>query len=223
MDEVDLATVELLGALTYGQLRSFTAVARTVGVAPDASTADALATWAIREHAGYECLRDHLATRTQLAAAVVDRQKMHFDAYFDRAPLDSWLGACVFFTLGLPIAADFTHWVAPVVDSATAGVITGVAEDRAPLLRHVTRRLEGLLVAPERREEARRLTADLVGRALTGFQTVVGDSNALKVLLAADAGATSGEQHVKQLAVSVMTGHHRRVIELGLEEVDDVR
>ena len=224
MDDVELATVELLGALAYGHLRSFAAVACTISVAPDASTADALSDWAVREHAGYRRLRDHLATRTDLAAAVMDRQKPQFDAYFDRAPLDSWFHACLFFALGLPIAADFTRSVAPLVDSSAAAVLSDVMEVRTPLLHDAGRRLDALLREEGRREEARRITADLVGRALTGFQTAVAASTALKVLLAGGADDdVSGEQRVKQLAVAVMAGHHRRVIEFGLEEVEDVR
>ena len=224
MDDVDLATVELLGALAYGQLRSFAALACTVGVAPDASAADALAERAVREHAGYRRLRDHLATRTELSTAVMDRQKPRFDTYFDRAPLESWFGACVFFALGLPIAADFTRWITPALDSDTAAVLTQVVDERAPLQEDASHRLAELLVGEAERERARRLTADLVGRALTGFQTVVADSDALKVLLTTGPGeGQTGEQRVKELAVSIMTGHHRRVIALGLEEVDDVR
>lgn len=222
-DELELAVVELLGALAYGQLRSFEATARTIGLAPDARTADAVASLAADEHAGYVLLRDHLVSRTQLAAAVMDRQKPHFDTYFDRAPLEDWFGACVFFALGLPIASDFCRAIAPALDDESAAVVRE-ALDKPEFGRGAVAQLAGLLVDDATRERARSLTADLLGRALTSYQGVVADTDALKVLLAADtAEGESGEQRVKRLAIEVMSGHRRRVIELGLEDLEDVR
>ena len=82
-ERLRLATVELLGAVTYGQLRAFQVTAAAIAVAPDARSADQLADFAVREHEAYVVLRDHLVAETDLAAAVIDRQKAVFDAYFD--------------------------------------------------------------------------------------------------------------------------------------------
>jgi len=220
----ELATVELLGALAYGQLRSFEATARVIRIAPDARTADGVATLAMREYNSYATLRDHLATRTELPAAVMDRQKPHFDAYFDRAPLDSWFEASVFFAVGLPLAVDFCRAVAPALDEATAAAIDRAMADKAGFERDAIGQLAAQLTDEAARERARRITADLLGRALTSYQGVVTETDALKVLLAADTGDDeSGEHRVKRLAVSVMGGHRRRSIELGLEHLEDVR
>jgi hypothetical protein len=223
VDERELATVELLGALAYGQLRAFEATARTIPHAPSAREADELADFAIAEHARYVRLRDHLASRTELPAAVMDRQRHAFDAYFDRAPLDEWLGARVFFALGLAMAADFARAIAPVLDDeAAAAVIASM--DRGEVERRAIRRLAELLDDDaEATERARHLAADLLGRALTGFQDVMGDSDALTVLLEGDlAAGEHAEQRVRRLAMSVLEGHRRRVVELGLEDLDDV-
>lgn len=219
-EELELATVELLGALAYGQLRSFEATARTVRVAPDARAADQVAQFAVDEHRRYVALRDHLAGRTQLATAVMDRQRPHFDAYFDRAPLDDWFGACVFFALGLPIASDFVYAVAPALDGESAQVVTH-AFDRGDSVQVSADALAAQLTDDAARDRARRLTADLLGRALTGFQGVMSATDALKVLLVADTEeGESGEQRVKRLALDVMDGHRRRAVDLGLEQLD---
>lgn len=223
-EEVDLATVELLGALAYGQLRSFEATARLIGLAPDSRAADAVADVASHEYAAYVRLRDHLAARTQLPSAVMDRQKPFFDAYFDRAPLDDWFGASVFFALGLPIAADFARAIAPTLDDETAAVVTEALTGRSAFERGALEQLAIQLVDAGARERARSLTADLLGRALTSYQGVVSDTDALKVLLAADTSEdTNAEQRVKRLAIAVLSGHRRRAVELGLEDLDDVR
>ncbi len=222
--ELELATVEVLGALAYGQLRSFESAARAVQHAPDAGTADVLAELAVREHAAYAALRDHLAGRTDLATAVMDRQKPHFDAYFDRVPLDDWFGACVFFAVGLPMAADFGRALAPVLAPETALVVVGALADRAPFERFAIERLGALLVDDAATQRAGRLGADVLGRALTIFQGIIADTDALKVLLEHDAEeeGVSGEARVKDLAITVLSGHRRRMVELGLEDLDEL-
>ncbi len=222
--DLELATVEVLGALAYGQLRSFESSARALRSAPDAVAADQLAELAVREHRAYAALRDHLTARTDLAAAVMDRQKPHFDAYFDRVPLDDWCGANVFFAIGLPIAADFGRALAPTLDPETAVVVVGALADRAPFEAFARERLAEQLVDDTARERARRQAADMLGRALTAFQGVIADTDALKVLLEHDASeeGISGETRVKQLAVTVLEGHRRRLVALGLEDVDEL-
>lgn len=221
-DEIELATVEVLGALTYGQLRSFEITSRAIRHAPDARRADQLADFALREHGGYALLRDHLMERTDLGPAVMDRQKPHFDAYFDRVPLEDWFEACTFFALGLPLAADFGRAIGPLLDEETGMAVVGALADRAPFEQFATDHLRELLADADGRDRARRLVADMVGRALTGFQGVISDTDALKVLVDADTNATtSGEERVRRLALVVMEAHRRRLVELGLEGVDE--
>jgi hypothetical protein len=222
-DRRRLATVELLGALAYGQLRSFAAVAQLVALAPDARTADLVASVSRTELDGYERLREHLGTLTQLPTAVMDRQKPSFDAYFDRAPLQDWLGASVFFALGVPMAGDFARDVAPALDDATAAVITDTIAGKGEFERAALTQLAEQLEDDDARERARHLTADLLGRALTTYQNVVGQTDALRVLLMGDQGeGESGERRVKRLAISVLAAHRRRTVELGLDDLDDL-
>ena len=221
-DDVELATVELLGALAYGQLRSFEVSSRAIRHSADARRADQIADFALREHAGYALLRDHLLERTDLGPAVMDRQKPHFDAYFDRVPLEDWFEACTFFALGLPIAADFGREVAPLLDERTGLVVVGALADRSPFEQFATEHLREQLVDDERRERARRLVADMIGRALTGFQGVITDTDALKILVASSAEpGETGESRVRRLALSVMERHRRRMLDLDLEDLDE--
>jgi len=222
MDDHELATVELLGALAYGQLRSFAATASTIPLAPNTAMADRLALWAATESDRYRRLRALLDERTELADAVMERQRAPFDDYFDRAPLDDWFGGCVFFALGLPIASDFVRAVAPTLDPQAAAVITEAFE-RENIEVEAVEHLSELLIDEAARERARGLTADLLGRALTGYQGVMADTDALKVLLDSDRReGETGEQRVKRLALDMLQGHRRRVLELELEDLEDV-
>ncbi len=222
-ERIELATVELLGALAYGQLRAFESAARAIRFAVGTEHADEVAGFARHEHDGYLGLRDLLAARTDLAFTVMDRQRPHFDRYFDQAPLDDWFGACTFFALGLPIAADFGREIAGALDDATAEVVLASIADRDQFERSATRALSELLVDDEARERARGIVADLLGRALSAYQGVMSDTDALRVLLEADrAEGETSERRVKRLAIEVISGHRRRMVALGLEDLDDV-
>lgn len=220
--EVERATVEVLGALAYGQLRAFAAAARVVSLAPDTGLADALAGHAVAEHTAYAALRDHLAGLTDDAAAAMERQRAPFDDFFDQVALDDWFDACTFFATGLPIAADFSRALGPALAPATAEVVVAALADRAPFEAFAIEQLRTLLVDDATRERARRLAADVLGRALTSYQGAMAATDALRVLVAADAAAQgiSSEARVKHLAMTVLDGHRRRVVALALEDLD---
>lgn len=220
-DRLRLATVELLGAVTYGQLRAFQTTASAIAVAPDARSADRLATFAVREHAAYVVLRDHLVDETDLAAAVIDRQKAVFDAYFDAVSLHDWRSACVFFTVGLPIAADFGREVAPTLESRTAEVVVGALADRGPFETWALEQLQAQMATDEDVASVRGMVADMLGRALTGYQGAMADTDALHVLLleAAEDDDEQGDALVRRVAVHVLDNHRRRMHALGIEDL----
>lgn len=218
-ERVRLATVELLGAVTYGQLRAFQTTATAIAVAPDARSADRLADFAVREHAAYVTLRDHLVAQTDLAAAVVDRQKAIFDAYFDAVPLGGWREACVFFTVGLPIAADFISEVAPALAAGTVEVVVAAFADRAPFEQWALEQLQAQMATDEEVAAVRHLVADMLGRALTGYQGAMADTDALQVLLLEMGdGDEGGDALVRRVAVRVLENHRRRMHALGIED-----
>ena len=215
--EGPLATAELVGALTYGQLRAFQITAAAVRFAPTIALADRLSAFAILEHDRYRKLRDHLGGRTDLADRVVERQRPRFDEYFDGVRMDDWIEAVTFFAVGLPMAADFARAVARLVDDETAAVITSALADRADFEDFARAELlEALRGGADAVDRLRHLVADVDGRALTGFQAAMTDSDALQVLLAGDEGGAA----VKQLAIEVLHTHRERMIGLGLDDVE---
>ena len=219
----DAAVTELLGALAYGQLRAIEAAARLIAVAPDAATADLAADVVNHEYGAYRTLQEDLSSRSGDPSAVMDPMKPFFDAYFDRAPLDDWFGASVFFALGLPIAADFARAVAPVLDRETGELVVEAIGGRERFEQAAVEQLRAQLTDADAQARARQLAGDLLGRALTSYQEAMGHTDALKVLFAdaAAAAGTTGEAQVKRLAMEVLTGHRRRTVELGLEDLDE--
>ena len=215
-----LATVELLGVLAYGQLRSFGAMSSAVRFAPDARAADRIASFADREHDAYRALHDHLAALTDLPTAAMDRQKGLFDRFFARAPLDDWFGAVVFFAFGIPLARDFMRTIVPMLDPASGDVVLRTLQDRAEVEDAAVALLRSELTGDAARERARGIVADLLGQALTSFQQAAGESDALSVLLGADDDEASTE--VRRLAMGLLTAHRGRIVELGLEDPEDL-
>ena len=215
-----LATVELLGVLAYGQMRSFAAMSSAVRFAPDARAADRIAAFAGREYDAYRALHGHLASMTDLATAAMDRQKGLFDRFFERAPLDDWFGAMVFFAFGIPLARDFMRTVVPMLDPESGDVVLRTLEDRAEVEAAAIGLLRSELTSDEARERARGIVADLLGQALTSFQQAAGDSDALSVLLGAEDDEASVE--VRRLAMGLLTAHRGRLVELGLEDPEDL-
>lgn len=215
-----LATVELLGALTYGQLRSFESTARAVRLAPDSRQADKVSNFAVREHEAYHALRTHLVSLTDLGGAVMDRQKPLFDSFFDLAPLEDWLGACTFFAVGLPLASDFCREIAPALEPETAEVVVAALGHHHGFEEYAIDQVLDLISHDDAAHERTRGTvADLLGRALTGFQASVADTDALKVLLEGDEGEDAGGSLVKRVALAVLAGHRRRMNALGLDDL----
>lgn len=222
-DELQLATAELLGALTYGQLRAYTTAVSLVPLAPDLERSEHLLGFAEREHDRYRRMRARLEELTDLPRPVMERQKPAFDRFFGDLTLDDWLGGVAFLAVGLPISADFARAVAPAVDDDTAAVLVGALAGRTNTEEWARTQLQAMLDQPEHHERARRLVAEVIGLALTEFTTALGSTDALRVLFEqqAEREERTGEQVVKRLAMQVLEEHRRRMHALGLDDLDE--
>lgn len=214
---VDLAVVEALGALAYGQLRAFAVTARAVVRAPAARQADAVASFAEQELASYRILRARLRELTDLGDGAMDRQRGAFDLFFEGDHLGRWSELCTLFAIGLPLSADFAAAIAPHLDEDSAAAVLRALANRQDFEQWATEQLRSHLDAdPAHYEEVRHIVADLAGRMLTSFQRVISDTDALAVLLAGD----DSEAAVRHLAVDVLGAHRLRMVALGLEADD---
>lgn len=217
-----LATAELLGALTYGQMRAYVAATRVVPLAPTIREADQVMGFAARERERYQRLRARLDELTDLPAGVIERQRSSFDRYFDSLPLDTWLGAVVFLAIGLPIAADFAKAVAPTLDEDTAEVVLDALALRTSMQAFAVETLQAKLDDVEVAGRARSLVADVVGTALSSFTSALGETDALEQLFAAHAEVTGTppDDLVKRTALTVLEEHRRRMLALGLDDLE---
>jgi hypothetical protein len=221
-DEVRLATAELLGALTYGQLRAWTTAVALVPYAPDLQRTDRVVGFADRERERYRAMRERLTQLTDLPAPVLERQKPTFDRFFDAVEIDGWLSGVAFLAVGLPLAADFARAVAPTVDEPTAEVLVVALAGRDRTARFALDELQALLDDAEHHDRARKVVADVIGAALTEFTGSLQSTDALRILFErhAEEQAATAESVVKRMAIDVLEAHRRRMHELGLEDLD---
>lgn len=221
-EEVRLATAELLGALTYGQLRAWTTAVAIIPRAPDLARAEVLVGFSDRERERYGALRARLDELTELPGPVLERQKAAFDRFFDEVTIEDWLSGVAFLAVGLPMAADFARAVAPTVDEATGEVLVTALAGRDRTGRFARDELQALLDDEEQHERARRLVADIVGLALTEFTSALGSTDALRVLFERHAAASdaTAEAVVKRMAIDVLAAHRRSMLDLGLDDLE---
>lgn len=221
-DELDLATAELLGALTYGQLRAYTTAVAIVALAPDLERSEVMLAFSDRERERYRTMRSRLEELTDLPRPIMQRQKAAFDRFFDDLAIDDWLSGVAFLAVGLPLSADFARAVAPTVDDRTAEVLVDALAGRSRTEEFARQQLRALLDTDEHHDRARRLVADVIGIALTEFTGSLGSTDALRVLFeqhAAEEDLTA-EQVVKRMAIDVLESHRRRMHALGLDDLE---
>ena len=221
-EDLRLATAELLGALTYGQLRAWTTAVALVPHAPDLDRTDHVVGFADRERDRYRSLRTRLDQLTDLRGPVLERQKPAFDRFFGGIAIEDWLSGVAFRAVGLPMAADCARAVAPTVDQETADVLVGALAGRSKMEEYAQRELRGMLGEEEHHERARRLVAELVGLALTEFTSSLQSTDALRVLFErhAEEHDLTAEGVVKRMAIDVLEAHRRRMHALGLDDLE---
>lgn len=221
-EDLRLATAELLGALTYGQLRAWTTAVALVPHAPDLDRTDHVVGFADRERERYRSMRARLDQLTDLPGPVLERQKPAFDRFFGGVEIEDWLSGVAFLAVGLPMAADFARAVAPTVDEETAAVLVAALAGRANMEEYAQRELRAMLDEEHLHERARRLVADLVGLALTEFTASLQSTDALRVLFErhAEEHDLTAEGVVKRMAIDVLEAHRRRMHALGLDDLE---
>lgn len=209
--EARLAQVQLVGALTYGQLRAWSAAAAAVPLAPDVRTSEQLARLTVRGHELWATLRAHLGTLTDLPDAVLERQREAFDDFFADVASTDWEHACTVLAFGWPIARDFADLVASNLAGPTGDLLAELAASNDGVEAFALDQLRTMATDDVERLRAR--AGEVVGSALTNYQRAVADSDALDVLLEATDPGT-----VRRLAIDVWARHHRRLAALGIDD-----
>jgi hypothetical protein len=208
----DVATVDLLGLLAYGELTAFERMATDARMAPTLGDKIALASMATGEFSHFMAIHDYLRARGIDPERAMEPFIPALTAFHNLTAPADWLESLVKAYVGDSIAADFYREIAAVLPGEPRGLVLSVLADtghgafavekvRAAIATNPT--LAGRLALWGRR---------LVGEALTQAQRVAADRDALTALLV----GVGDLETLAAMFTRIIDAHGERMAALGL-------
>lgn len=212
------AVVDLLGALAYGELTAFSALAVDAEMAPNLSARAAVARLAVAEFGRFEVLRRRLESLDVDPEEAMEPFVAALDAFHDRTAPQNWLEGLVKAYVGEGIAEDFYREVSAYLDEDVHSLVVDVLSDEGEdefVVREVRAAIEadprvsGRLALYGRR---------LVGEALSQAQRVAADRDSLTGLLVGglDGGGGADLAEMVRMFGRLTEAHTERMGQLGL-------
>lgn len=207
--------VELLGVLSYLELRAFSELATGAELAPTMRERARMAKHAATEYAHYERLVARLESFGQDPFEAMHGFVPAIEDFHRRTAPSTWLEVLVKAYVGDGIAQDFYREVAAYVDAPTRELVTMVTESQNDELVPIVRgaiaadsTVGGRLALWGRR---------LVGEALTAAQRVVADNEGLgSVLVGGPQGSGADLAELGRMFARLTEAHTVRMGRLGL-------
>ncbi|WP_207386843.1 ferritin-like fold-containing protein [Frankia sp. Cppng1_Ct_nod] len=208
----DIAVVDLLGLLAYGELTAFERLATDARMAPTLVDKIALASMAAAEFAHFETVRAHL-----LRIGVDPEEAMGpfvsplTNFHNLTAPAD-WLESLVKVYVGDNIVADFYREIASVLAPDACALVLDVLADTGHAAFAVERVRAAIQANPTVAGRLALWARRLMGEALTQAQRVAVDRDALTGLLA----GIGDLQALAEMFERITRAHTARMDSLGL-------
>jgi hypothetical protein len=211
---LDLATVDLLGVLAYGELTAFERLATDAQLAPTVADKIALATMANAEFGHFKQLRDHLVSRGVDPETAMGPFVDPLDAFHDSTSPSDWYEGLIKAYVGDGMATDFYRHVSTYVqDEETRLLIQSVLKDTGQAEFAVLRVKQIIAEEPSVGGRLALWARRLVGEALIQAQQVAVERDALLELLVGS-GDLAG---ITRLLKSITDKHEERMALLGLQ------
>lgn len=212
---LDMATVDLLGVLAYGELTAFERLASDARLAPTIADKTALATMAAAEFAHFTQLRDHLVKLGIDPEEAMAPFVGPLDEFHDTTDPSDWLEGLIKAYVGDGLATDFYREVAAFVqDEDTRGLVLHVLADTGQAEFAVSRVREAIDDDPAMAGRLALWARRLVGEALLQAQRVAVERDALTELLVGGSGDLAG---IARLLTRLTDNHTARMQSLGLQ------
>jgi hypothetical protein len=211
---LDLATIDLLGVLAYGELTAFERLASDAQLAPTVADKIALATMANAEFGHFKQLRDHLLARGADPVAAMSPFVDPLDAFHDSTQPSDWYEGLIKAYVGEGMATDFYREVSTYVkDEETRLLIQSVLMDSGQAEFAVLRVKEIIAEEPSVGGRLALWARRLVGEVLIQAQHVAVERDALLELLV----GTGDLAGILRLLKSITDKHEERMGLLGLQ------
>jgi len=176
--------IDLLGALTYGELTAFERLAEDAKLAPTLLDKAELAAMASAEYGHFARLRERLAELGVDPYAAMEPFRVTFDNFHAHTAPADWAEGLVKAYVGDGLAADFYREVAAYLDSDTRQLILDTLADTGHADFVVARVRQIIAESPAVGGRLALWGRRLVGEALSQAQVVVAERDALSSLLA---------------------------------------
>lgn len=210
---LDVATVDLLGVLAYGELTAFERLAADAQLAPTLGDKIALGSMAYAEFGHFRQLRDHLLGHgvdpEEAMAPFVDA----LDGFHDVTQPNDWYEGLIKAYVGDGLATDFYREVAAyVTDQETRDLVHAVLADTGQASFAVARVKQAIASDPSVGGRLALWGRRLLGEALIQAQQVAVERDALLQLLVGS-GDLAG---ITRLLSRLTDRHSERMASLGL-------
>ena len=214
-DQLDQATVDLLGVLAYGELTAFERLATDAQLAPTIADKAALARMAVAEFEHYSRLEQHLRDAGVEPEEAMQPFVAPLNEFHDSTQPNDWLEGLIKAYVGDGLATDFYREVAAFVpDEATRGLVLDVLGDTGQAEFAVARVRAAIEGDPARAGRLALWARRLVGEALIQAQRVAVERDALTELLVGGSGDLAG---ISRLLTRLTDNHTARMQALDLQ------
>jgi hypothetical protein len=211
------AVVDLLGAISYGEMSAFERLSEDAKLAPTLADKAELAQMACTELGHFQQLRARLAELGADPFSAMSPFVTAFESFHARTAPADWLEGLVKAYVGDGLAADFYREVAMFVDTDTRAIIVECLSDTEQATYVVGRVRAAIAAEPRVGGRLALWGRRLMGEALSQAQRVVADRDALSALLAGGVDRPALDlAAIGRLFARVTENHSQRMQALGL-------
>jgi len=212
------ATVDLLGAIAYGELSAFERLVEDAKLAPGIDDKIAIGAMATAEFGHLQKLVARLEELGANPGEAMQAFRPGFDSFHAHtAPADFYEGLVKAY-VGDGLAADFYREIAAYLDPATREVIISSLEDAGQTAFIVDRVRAGIAADPRLGGRLALWGRRLMGEALTQAQRVAGQRDSLTALLAGGVDRPGLDlAALGRMFARLTENHSARMDELGLD------